>query len=105
MCVLFLSPLLCPLIAINGYMYGNLPGIELCQFRRVAVHLFGMGDEVDIHTAYFQGSTLLDRGHRGDTVSLFPATFVPTEMVPMTTGQWLLSCQVTDHLPGRSAAP
>ncbi|XP_046876457.1 ferroxidase HEPHL1-like [Hypomesus transpacificus] len=84
--------------AINGYMYGNLPGIELCQFRRVAVHLFGMGNEVDIHTAYFQGSTLLDRGHRGDTVSLFPATFVTTEMVPMTTGKWLLSCQVNDHL-------
>lgn len=84
--------------AINGYMFGNLPGIELCQYRPVAVHLFGMGNEVDIHSVNFQGGTLLDHGHRGDTVSLFPATFVTTEMVPMTTGKWLLSCQVNDHL-------
>ncbi|XP_029924399.1 hephaestin-like protein 1 [Myripristis murdjan] len=84
--------------AINGYMFGNLPGIELCQNRSVAWHLFGMGNEVDIHSAYFQGNTLLDRGHRTDVLSLFPATFATAEMVPMAAGKWLLSCQVNDHL-------
>ncbi|KAJ7997531.1 hypothetical protein DPEC_G00229980 [Dallia pectoralis] len=84
--------------AINGYMYGNLPGIKLCHDRPVAWHLFGMGNEVDVHSAYFQGNTLLDRGHRGDTLSLFPATFVTASMVPSATGKWLLSCQVNDHL-------
>lgn len=84
--------------AINGYMYGNLPHMELCQGRTVAWHLFGMGNEVDIHSAYFQGNTLLDRGHRADTLSLFPATFVTAAMVPSATGKWLLSCQVNDHL-------
>uniref|UniRef100_A0A6Q2Y5E2 ferroxidase n=1 Tax=Esox lucius TaxID=8010 RepID=A0A6Q2Y5E2_ESOLU len=84
--------------AINGYMYGNLPGMELCHARPVAWHLFGMGSEVDVHSAYFQGNTLLDRGHRGDTLSLFPATFVTASMVPSAMGKWLLSCQVNDHL-------
>ncbi|KAL0994973.1 hypothetical protein UPYG_G00130140 [Umbra pygmaea] len=84
--------------AINGYMYGNLPGMELCQGHLVAWHLFGMGNEVDVHSAYFQGNTVLDRGHRGDTLSLFPATFVTASMVPLATGKWLLSCQVNDHL-------
>uniref|UniRef100_A0A8C7JP09 ferroxidase n=1 Tax=Oncorhynchus kisutch TaxID=8019 RepID=A0A8C7JP09_ONCKI len=84
--------------AINGYMYGNLLDMKLCQGRRVAWHLFGMGNEVDIHSAYFQGNTLLDRGHRADTLSLFPATFVTAAMVPLATGKWLLSCQVNDHL-------
>lgn len=87
--------------AINGYMYGNLPGIELCQHRAVAWHLFGMGNEVDIHSAFFHGNTLLDRGHRTDVLSLFPATFATAEMVPTARGKWLLACQVNDHLQGR----
>lgn len=84
--------------AINGYMFGNLPGIKLCQNRAVAWHLFGMGNEVDIHSAFFHGNTLLDRGHRTDVLSLFPATFATAEMVPKATGKWLLTCQVSDHL-------
>lgn len=87
--------------AINGYVFGNLPGIQLCQNRAVAWHLFGMGNEVDIHSAFFHGNTLLDRGHRTDTLSLFPATFVTAEMVPRVKGKWLLSCQVNDHFQGR----
>ncbi|XP_037544239.1 ferroxidase HEPHL1-like [Nematolebias whitei] len=83
---------------INGYSFGNLPGIELCQHCTVAWHLFGIGNEVDVHSAFFQGSTLLDRGHRTDTISLFPATFVTANMVPKMRGKWLLSCQVNDHL-------
>ncbi|XP_043995686.1 ferroxidase HEPHL1 [Gambusia affinis] len=84
--------------AINGYTFGNLPGIKLCQHRPVAWHLFGMGNEVDIHSAFFHGNTLLDRGHRTDTISLFPATFATATMVPKMRGKWLLSCQVNDHL-------
>ncbi|XP_036974943.1 ferroxidase HEPHL1 [Acanthopagrus latus] len=84
--------------AINGYMFGNLPGIELCKYREVAWHLFGMGNEVDIHSAFFHGNTLLDRGHRTDVLSLFPATFATAQMVPTKSGKWLLSCQVNDHL-------
>ncbi|XP_058484126.1 ferroxidase HEPHL1 isoform X1 [Solea solea] len=84
--------------AINGYMFGNLPGIQLCQHRAVAWHLFGMGNEVDIHSAFFHGNTLLDRGHRTDVLSLFPATFATAEMVPKSKGKWLLACQVNDHL-------
>ncbi|XP_068571995.1 ferroxidase HEPHL1 [Cebidichthys violaceus] len=84
--------------AINGYMFGNLPGIKLCQHRAVAWHLFGMGNEVDIHSAFFHGNTLLDRGHRTDVLSLFPATFATAEMLPKATGKWLLTCQVNDHL-------
>ncbi|XP_030009984.1 hephaestin-like protein 1 isoform X3 [Sphaeramia orbicularis] len=84
--------------AINGFMFGNMPKLELCQHRAVAWHLFGMGNEVDIHSAFFHGNTLLDRGHRTDVLSLFPATFATAEMVPKSLGKWLLTCQVNDHL-------
>jgi len=82
-------------------MFGNLPGVSMCQRRPVSWHLFGMGNEVDIHSAYFHGNTVLDRGHRTDVLGLFPATFVAAQMVPLSPGRWLLSCQVNHHLMGR----
>uniref|UniRef100_A0AAR2L1U4 ferroxidase n=1 Tax=Pygocentrus nattereri TaxID=42514 RepID=A0AAR2L1U4_PYGNA len=84
--------------SINGFVYGNLPPIDLCVGHSVSWHLFGIGNEVDIHSAYFHGHTLLDRGHRTDVLSLFPASFVTAVMVPKTPGKWRLSCQVNDHM-------
>ncbi|XP_035290869.1 ferroxidase HEPHL1-like isoform X1 [Anguilla anguilla] len=84
--------------AINGYLYGNLPGVEVCLNQTVAWHLFGMGSEVDIHSVDFQGHTLLNRGHRTDVLSLFPATFIAADMVPITPGKWLMGCLVNDHI-------
>uniref|UniRef100_A0A671M3S5 ferroxidase n=1 Tax=Sinocyclocheilus anshuiensis TaxID=1608454 RepID=A0A671M3S5_9TELE len=84
--------------SINGYVYGNLPALKVCVGRTVSWHLFGIGNEVDIHSAYFHGHTLVDRMHRTDVLSLFPATFVTATMIPRTEGKWLLSCQVNDHV-------
>ncbi|KPP58829.1 hephaestin-like protein 1-like, partial [Scleropages formosus] len=87
-------------VAINGYVFANLPGLEMCLNRTVSWHLFGMGNEVDIHSAYFHGHTVLQQGHRADVLSLFPATFITADMVPRTVGRWMLSCQVNDHVQG-----
>ncbi|KAK2881550.1 hypothetical protein Q8A67_018818 [Cirrhinus molitorella] len=84
--------------SINGYVYGNLPALKVCVGRPVSWHLFGIGNEVDIHSAYFHGHTLMDRMHRTDVLSLFPATSVTATMIPRTEGKWLLSCQVNDHI-------
>ncbi|XP_074771625.1 hephaestin isoform X1 [Athene noctua] len=84
--------------AINGYVFGNLPDVTMCAGDYVSWHLFGMGNEIDVHTAYFHGETLRIRGHRTDVASLFPATFVTADMVPSNPGRWLLSCQINDHI-------
>nr|XP_009675609.1 PREDICTED: hephaestin isoform X2 [Struthio camelus australis] len=84
--------------AINGYVFGNLPEMTMCAGDYVAWHLFGMGNEIDVHTAYFHGEMLVIRGHRTDVASLFPATFVTADMIPSNPGRWLLSCQVNDHI-------
>uniref|UniRef100_A0A672V5Q9 Ceruloplasmin n=1 Tax=Strigops habroptila TaxID=2489341 RepID=A0A672V5Q9_STRHB len=84
--------------AINGYVFGNLPELTMCAGDYVSWHLFGMGNEIDIHTAYFHGETLNIRGHRTDVASLFPATFVTADMIPSNPGRWLLSCQINDHI-------
>ncbi|RXM92893.1 Hephaestin [Acipenser ruthenus] len=83
--------------AINGFMYGNLPGLEMCAGNSISWHLLGMGSETDVHTAFFHGQALTVRHQRTDVVSLFPATFVTAEMVPRNIGKWLLSCN--EHLP------
>ncbi|XP_026138757.1 hephaestin-like protein 1 isoform X1 [Carassius auratus] len=84
--------------SINGYVYGNLPELKVCVGRPVSWHLFSIGNEVDIHSAYFHGHTVLDRMHRTDVLSLFPGTFVTATMIPRTEGKWLLSCQVNEHV-------
>ncbi|XP_041120350.1 ceruloplasmin-like [Polyodon spathula] len=84
--------------SINGFVYGNLPGLLMCAGSKIHWHLLGMGNEVDIHSVYFSGQMLTDRTHHVDTISLFPATFVNVEMVPHNLGKWLLSCQINDHV-------
>ncbi|OXB71026.1 UNVERIFIED_CONTAM: hypothetical protein H355_013979, partial [Colinus virginianus] len=86
--------------SINGYMYGYLPNLTMCVEDKVKWHLFGMGNEADIHSAYFHGQTLIERHHRVDTINLFPATFIDALMIPKNPGEWLLSCQVNDHIEG-----
>lgn len=81
-------------------MYGYLPNLTMCVEDKIKWHLFGMGNEADIHSAYFHGQTLIERHHRVDTISLFPATFIDAVMVPRSPGEWLLSCQVNDHIEG-----
>lgn len=41
--------------SINGYVYGNLPGLNMCQGDRVSWHMIGMGTWSDVHNRkYFQ---------------------------------------------------
>ncbi|NXI22866.1 HEPH protein, partial [Sterrhoptilus dennistouni] len=86
--------------AINGYVFGNLPELKMCAGDSVSWYLFGMGNEIDVHTAYFHGETLKIRGHRINVASLFPATFVTADTIPRNPGRWLLHCQVNDHIQG-----
>ncbi|KAG8136027.1 hypothetical protein E2320_009008 [Naja naja] len=86
--------------SINGYMYGYLPDVIMCAEEKVKWYLFGIGNEADIHSVYFHGQILTERKHRVNTISLFPATFVDALMVPKNDGEWLLSCQVNDHIEG-----
>ncbi|XP_066442974.1 ferroxidase HEPHL1 isoform X2 [Eleutherodactylus coqui] len=84
--------------SINGFLFGNLPAVDICQGDSVSWHLFGMGNEVDIHSAFFYGQTVTKQGHRTDVINLFPATFVTVKMTTSTLGLWMLSCQVNDHI-------
>ncbi|NXR07156.1 CERU protein, partial [Semnornis frantzii] len=68
--------------SINGYMYGNQPGLEMCKGSVVSWHLMGLGSEVDVHGIYFSENTFTAKGSRRDTANLFPHTFLTAVMKP-----------------------
>nr|XP_039251015.1 hephaestin-like protein isoform X2 [Styela clava] len=82
---------------INGLMYGNLVGLTACKGENVAWNIFGLGNEVDIHSVHFEKQTVILEGHRQDTVSLFAAIFASVQMKPGNPGSSLIACRVNDH--------
>jgi manganese oxidase len=83
---------------INGYVFGNLPGLELTVGQRVRWYLMGMGSEVDLHTPHWHGNTVVVAGMRTDVSNLLPATMQVADMVTDAPGSWLLHCHVNDHI-------
>lgn len=84
--------------SINGYVYGNLPGLDTRKGQRVRWYLMGMGTEVDLHTPHWHGNTVTAMGMRTDVVSLLPASMTVADMRPDNTGTWLFHCHVSDHI-------
>ena len=84
--------------AINGYIFGNLQGLEVQQGDRVRWYLIGLGTEVDMHTAHWHGQTVLNAGKRTDVVELLPGSMVTVDMTAKTPGNWLYHCHVADHI-------
>ena len=84
--------------AINGFIFGNLQGLEVEQHDRVRWYLIGLGTEVDMHTAHWHGQTVLNAGKRTDVVELLPGTMVTVDMTAKTPGNWLYHCHVADHI-------
>ena len=84
--------------AINGFIFGNLQGLEVEQHDKVRWYLIGLGTEVDMHTAHWHGQTVLNAGKRTDVVELLPGTMVTVDMKAKTLGNWLYHCHVADHI-------
>ena len=85
--------------AINGYIFGNLNGLDIMEGERVRWYLFGLGSEKDFHTAHWHGMRVIEEGRRRtDVVELLPATMKVADMVADNPGSWLFHCHVADHM-------
>lgn len=88
--------------SINGYIFGNLPGLEVKQGNRVRWHVIGMGNEVDLHTPHWHGEVVQVGAHHvarhTDVVELLPATMLTVDMKADNPGEWLYHCHVADHI-------
>jgi FtsP/CotA-like multicopper oxidase with cupredoxin domain len=84
--------------SMNGYVYGNLPGLTMKKGDRVRWYVMAMGTEFDVHTPHWHGNTVLVGGMREDVVSVLPAEMLTADMVPDDAGTWLFHCHVNDHI-------
>jgi FtsP/CotA-like multicopper oxidase with cupredoxin domain len=90
--------------AINGYVFGNLPGLRMRLGERVRWYPFALGTEVDLHTPHWHANTLLWNGNRVDLVETLPASLKMLDMAPDNPGTWLYHCHVNDHIDAGMAA-
>jgi hypothetical protein len=90
--------------AINGYVFGNLPGLTMKNGERVRWYLLGMGNEQDIHTPHWHGKTVSDGRRNTDVVELLPGSMVTVDMVADNPGTWMFHCHVSDHMESGMAA-
>jgi FtsP/CotA-like multicopper oxidase with cupredoxin domain len=84
--------------SINGYVYSNLPGLEMAVGEHVRWYQIGLGTEVDIHTPHWHGNTLTETGRRVDVLNLMPGTHISVDMQPDNPGTWMYHCHVNDHI-------
>jgi FtsP/CotA-like multicopper oxidase with cupredoxin domain len=84
--------------AVNGYVFGNGPRLTLRLGEHVRWYVMGMGNEVDLHTPHWHGTTAEVMGMRTDVVQLLPAGMHTADLQPDKAGTWLFHCHVNDHL-------
>ncbi len=83
--------------AINGYIFGNLTGLEMKAGERVRWHLLALGTEIDLHTAHWHGEVVKYQGSYTDVIELLPASMKTVDMIANNVGKWMLHCHVDDH--------
>lgn len=83
---------------INGFIFGNLPGLVMNSGDRVRWYLLGMGNEVDLHSAHWHGKTLMYHQRHTDVVELLPGSMATADMRADNVGTWLMHCHVADHI-------
>nr|KAF6320532.1 hephaestin [Pipistrellus kuhlii] len=83
--------------AINGFLFSNLPRLDMCKGDTVAWHLLGLGTETDVHGVMFQGNTVELHGMRKGAAMLFPHTFAMAIMQPDNPGIFEIYCQAGSH--------
>jgi FtsP/CotA-like multicopper oxidase with cupredoxin domain len=84
--------------SINGYVYGNLPGLTMRSGERVRWYEHAYGTEVDLHTPHWHGQTGTMMGMRTDVAELLPGSMHVLDMVVDEAGKWLFHCHVNDHI-------
>jgi FtsP/CotA-like multicopper oxidase with cupredoxin domain len=82
---------------MNGFVYGNLPGLSMHKGERVRWYLMA-STNFEIHAPHWHGNTAVAQQMRIDVASLLPMGMLQADMVPDNVGTWLFHCHVAEHL-------
>jgi FtsP/CotA-like multicopper oxidase with cupredoxin domain len=83
---------------INGYLYGNMPGLEIRQGERVRWYVMAGTNDFDFHTPHWHGHTVLVHHSRTDVISVEPMMMVHADMEADNPGTWFFHCHVAGHM-------
>lgn len=82
---------------LNGFYYGNTPGLTMRQGERVRWYLMA-STNFEFHAPHWHGNVVEAMHMRTDVAGLLPMGMVVANMVPDNPGRWLFHCHVSNHL-------
>jgi len=97
------APELNLMATLNGYVYGNLPGLTMRVGEHVRWYLMGTTN-FEVHAPHWHGNTVLIQGRRSDVASLLTMGMIIADMEPDNPGIWLFHCHVGPHLAAGMSA-
>jgi hephaestin len=92
------------MFSINGYVFGNMPLIDVRVGKRTRWYVMATMSDFDFHAPHWHGETVVINGMRTDTAELGPMGMVVADMVPDDPGVWLYHCHLNVHLEQGMAA-
>ncbi len=85
--------------SLNGFVYGNLPGLTMKVGDRVRWYLMATSN-FELHAPHWHGNTVIIQHMRTDVAALLTMGMLVADMVPDNPGKWLFHCHVAPHLRG-----
>ncbi|XP_070555895.1 hephaestin-like protein isoform X2 [Ptychodera flava] len=83
--------------SVNGYLFANMPNLELCKGDQVNFHVMTLGNNEDIMGIHFHGNTLVWNSNHADTIPIRPGIFRHGTMRPDNEGEWGIVCKNNNH--------
>ncbi|XP_077584126.1 coagulation factor V [Stigmatopora nigra] len=83
---------------INGYTKGALPGLSVCAYSWVNLHLLAMSSEPELFSVHVSGQVLQHMRHKVSSLGLISGSSTSAQMAPGYPGRWLLSSHVLKHM-------
>jgi FtsP/CotA-like multicopper oxidase with cupredoxin domain len=83
--------------SMNGFLYGNLPGLTMKVGDRVRWYLMATSN-FELHSPHWHGNTVVIQHMRTDVPTVLTMGMLVADMVPDNPGTWLFHCHVGPHL-------
>lgn len=83
---------------INGYLFCNMPDVQLPLNSTTRWLLAALGSEGDLHSPLFEGQAVALAGQPISSPGLLPAMTRVVDVTAQTPGHWQLRCEVEDHI-------
>ena len=83
--------------AINGFLFGNTPGLTMNMGERVRWYLMATSN-FELHAPHWHGNTVIVQHMRTDVAPVLTMGMLTADMAPDNPGTWLFHCHVGGHL-------